>query len=66
MFNVALKEDALKVHEKAVKRYNTAYEQMRNACEQLYDYRKNAVKTLESVEEIINSIPLCLFSPSCF
>lgn len=56
MFNVTLKEDALKVHEKAVKRYNAAYEQIQNACGQLYDYRKSAIVTLESVENIINSI----------
>lgn len=56
MFNVALKEDSLKVHEKAVKRYNAAYEQMSNACGKLYDYRRTSILTLESVEEIINSI----------
>ena len=56
MFNSSLKKDALEIHEKAVERYNSSYEDMRKACDMLYSEREKSVGLILSIEVLISSI----------
>lgn len=56
MFNKSLRKDALAVHQNTVDRYNSSYDQMRKACDELYSVRESAVEDITTVEEIVNSI----------
>lgn len=56
MFNKSLRKDALAVHQNTVDRYNSSYDQMRKACDELHSVRESAVEDITTVEEIVNSI----------
>ena len=56
MFNKGLKDEALKIHEKSVEKYNKTYEEMSNACENLYKLRKSTITLIEDVDALIDSI----------
>lgn len=56
MFNSNLKKEALKIHERALKRYNDSYEAMSKSCEKLYEDRGKSVELICLVQKVINSI----------
>ena len=56
MFNSSLKKNALQIHKNAVDRYNDSYENMRGACDTLYDVRERALCGIVAVEVLISSI----------
>lgn len=56
MLNKGLKDEALKIHEKSVEKYNMTYEEMSKACEKLYKLRKTTITLIEDVDALINSI----------
>lgn len=39
MFNVELKKETLRIHEKTLQKYNSSYDGMKSTCENLYDLR---------------------------
>lgn len=56
MFNSSLKNDALEIHQNAVDRYNSSYENLRNACDALYSVRELALGKILLVEVLVSSI----------
>lgn len=56
MLYIKTKKEALEIHEKAVKKYNDTYNTMCSNGEKLYNQRKNALHTVELVENLVNSI----------
>lgn len=56
MFYSKTKKDALKKHEDAVKKYNSAYSNLESICALLYSNRKESISILEDIEDLINSI----------
>lgn len=56
MLHIKTKKEALKIHEKAVKKYNETYNVMASNGEKLYNQRKTALHTVELVENLVNSI----------
>ena len=56
MFNSTLKKEALRIHEETLKRYNSSYKIMGDACESLYGVRKESVDLIKTIERVINSI----------
>lgn len=56
MFNSSLKNDALRIHENAVERYNNSYGDMRKACDDLYSEREKSIGLIISIEVLISSI----------
>ena len=56
MFNSSLKKDALEIHQNAVDRYNDSYDNMRNACDALYNVRERALGGIVAVEVLVSTI----------
>lgn len=56
MFNVALKEEALAIHKRAVERYNLSHKKMMEESSKLYKTRIMTIKLTKEIEEFINSI----------
>lgn len=56
MFYSKTKKDALKKHEDAVKKYNTAYSSLESMCTLLYSNRTESISVLSDIEMLINSI----------
>ncbi|EHL16182.1 hypothetical protein HMPREF9629_01438 [Peptoanaerobacter stomatis] len=56
MFNNNLKNEALKIHEDIVKKYNDSYSNMLENSEKLYVIRKKSIELINLVEMVINSI----------
>lgn len=50
------KKEAMKIYEKAVNKYNAVYEELQDSGLRLYQKRKDALKLVENVETLINSI----------
>lgn len=56
MFNSGLKQEALKIHESVLKRYNQSNEQMGEQCEKLYAVRRDSVALIEVIRRVVNSM----------
>ena len=56
MFNSSLKKQALKIHEKTLKNYNSSRERMIQESQNLYLVRIDSVHLIESIKIVINSI----------
>ena len=56
MFNVELKKETLRIHEKTLQRYNSSYDGMKRTCEKLYDLRGQAITIIKLIQNVINSI----------
>lgn len=56
MFNRSLKKEAIKIHGDTAERYNSAYNRMNTACENLYSLREDVVEAIKFYEELINTI----------
>lgn len=56
MFNNGLKNEALRIHEETLKRYNNSNELMGNSCEELYRVRTKSVDLIKIIQNVINSI----------
>lgn len=56
MLYVNQKKEALKIHEKAVEKYNRTYRRLEQLGQHLYDKRQESVFLLEQIEYLINSI----------
>ena len=56
MFNTSLKKEAIRIHDQALERYNSALKRMSNCCDKLYEIRTDAVETIAFVEKVINSL----------
>lgn len=50
------KEEALAIHERAVTKYNSAYQKMEPAGSRLYDKRCDCVTLIHEIEFWVNSI----------
>ena len=56
MFNISLKTEALKIHQRTKERYNVSYNKMEAICRALYTSRKESVEIIKLVEKAVNSI----------
>lgn len=56
MFNHSLKQEAAKIRENSIERYDISYHTMEANCNELYLTRKDAVSAIFDVTRIINSI----------
>lgn len=56
MFFSKAKKEALKVHERAVEKYNETYVKMQTEGENLYRIRQKSLDLIEEIESLINSI----------
>ena len=56
MFNHSLKQEAAKIRENSIERYDSSYHAMEDNCNELYMTRKDAVSAISDVTRIINSI----------
>lgn len=56
MFNKKIKDEALKIHKRAVDRYNLNYKDMDDSCDKNYTIKKNSKIVVVKVELLINSI----------
>ena len=50
------KKEAIEIHEKAVRKYNEIYEHTQLACGKLYETRKESLRIIGKIEDLINSI----------
>lgn len=56
MFFSKAKKEALKIHERAVEKYNETYVKMQTEGENLYRIRQKSLELIEEIESLINSI----------
>ena len=56
MYHGALKDEALKIHEEALREYNDQCEKMELACTALYNERCEAATLIKKIENVINTI----------
>lgn len=56
MFNISLKDEALKIHKNVSEEYNNSYEIMSKSSENLYEIRKNSVEIINFMQTVVNSI----------
>lgn len=56
MLYSGVKKDALKIHKKAVDKYNLLLEKMNKGCESLYEKRRSSVSLISNIEALINAI----------
>lgn len=56
MFFTKAKKEALKIHERAVEKYNETYVKMQTEGENLYRIRQKSLDLIEEIESLINSI----------
>lgn len=56
MFYHSLKQRAIEIRKKCIKRYDTSYHEMKEKCDSLYSTRKSVVSAISDVTRIINSI----------
>lgn len=56
MFNNGLKNEALRIHEETLKRYNNSNELMGNSCEELYRVRTKSIDLIKIIQNVINSV----------
>lgn len=56
MFFSKAKKEALKIHERAVEKYNETYVKMQTEGENLYRIRQKSLELIEEIESLFNSI----------
>lgn len=56
MFNISLKDKALKIHKNVSEEYKNSYEIMSKSSENLYAIRKKSVEIIKFMQTVVNSI----------